>query len=196
MDTVKAILAKRREIPGAVGLLSGTVAFTLLIAMGAFVFIPLPFTPVPITMQVLFVLLAGLVLGKRHGTLSVLLYIVVGTMGVPVFAGAVGGIARIFGPTGGYLLGFLLAPCMVSFLYTRFKRGLGALVVSLYAGLFAIYICGALQLALFLDASLGKAIQIGVFPFILGDTLKIILVIYVVQLTRRSSWSFLSSFRK
>jgi biotin transport system substrate-specific component len=196
MDSVRALLVRRWVVPRALLELLTIFAFTLLIVLGAFVYIPLPFTPVPITMQVFFVLLAGLMLGGRSGTMSVLLYILAGTMGFPIFAGAVGGIARILGPTGGYLLGFLLAPGIIAFLYNRLHKGLFAMVLSLVAGVFTIYCCGMLHLALFLHIPLHKALQAGVYPFILGDTLKIILALFVVQLTRRSPWNLLNSFRK
>jgi biotin transport system substrate-specific component len=189
MGTVRALLLRKREMPAVTVLLLQILTFTLLITLGAFVYIPLPFTPVPITMQVLFVLLAGLILGARSGTLSVLFYILAGAVGFPVFAGALGGFARILGPTGGYLLGFLISPCIVALSYRKLGRGLFALVFSLCAGLFIIYLCGVLHLSLLLHLPLGTALQAGVYPFILGDVLKIILALYVVQLIRRSSWS-------
>lgn len=196
VDSVRALSVRKWEIPGAVVSLLGTITFTLLIALGGFVYIPLPFTPVPITMQVLFVLLAGLMLGRRFGTLSVLLYITAGVAGFPIFAGAVGGLARIVGPTGGYLLGFLLSPYIVTLLSAKLTRGFFALVVSLCAGLLVIYACGTIHLAVVLRVPFDKALQIGIYPFIPGDILKIMLALSVVHLTRRSSWNVLKSFRK
>lgn len=78
-------------------------------AVGAFIAIPLPFSPVPIVLQNFFILLIALVLGPRMGTASVALYLLLGALGLPVFAGGKGGFAHFFGPTGGYLVGFLLA---------------------------------------------------------------------------------------
>ena len=78
-------------------------------AVGAFIAIPLPFSPVPIVLQNFFILLIALVLGPRMGTASVALYLLVGALGLPVFAGGKGGFAHFFGPTGGYLAGFLLS---------------------------------------------------------------------------------------
>jgi biotin transport system substrate-specific component len=196
VDFVKTLLIRKRAIPAIPGVLLGTATFTLLIALGGFVYIPLPFTPVPITLQVLFVLLAGIILGKRFGTLSVLLYITAGTAGLPIFAGAAGGFARIVGPTGGYLLGFLLSPCIVALLFAKLNKGFFALVVSLFAGLLVIYSCGVLHLAMVLHVPFSKALQAGIYPFIPGDILKIILALYGVQLMRRSSWILPSSFQK
>ena len=79
------------------------------IAVGAFIAIPLPLSPVPIVLQNFFILLIALVLGPRMGTASVALYLLLGALGLPVFAGGKGGLAHFFGPTGGYLAGFLLS---------------------------------------------------------------------------------------
>lgn len=195
VEPVRTALIKERQLPGVARQPLIILAFALLISIGAFVYIPLPFTPVPLTMQVLFVLLAGPMLGWRSGTLSVVLYLLAGMVGFPVFAGAVGGFGRIIGPTGGYLLGFLLAPCTVAFLSRRLRKGYFALALSLFAGLFLIYGCGVLHLALFLHIPLGRALQTGMFPFIPGDILKVGLAMYVIQLTRRSQWNLRSSFQ-
>jgi biotin transport system substrate-specific component len=85
-----------------------------LTAVGAYVHIPLG--PVPIVLQNLFVLLAGLLLGSRWGAISIGIYLLVGAIGIPVFAGAKGGIAHFMGPTGGYLFGFLLASYITGYI--------------------------------------------------------------------------------
>jgi biotin transport system substrate-specific component len=93
-----------------------------LIAVGAFLSIPIG--PVPLVMQNMFVFLAGLLLGSRWGLASVAVYLLAGTCGLPVFAGGAGGIGRMVGPTGGYLLGYLPAVFIVG---TIAERGAGAL---------------------------------------------------------------------
>ncbi len=196
MNAVRTAFVSERAFPGITGALLGTIAFALLISLGGFVAIPLPFTPVPITLQVLFVLLAGLMLGKHFGTFSVLLYITAGIAGCPIFAGAVGGVARIGGPTGGYLLGFLIAPCIVELIYEKCARSFFALIASLFAGLLIIYCCGIMHLAMLLRIPYSKAFLLGVYPFLIGDILKIILVLSAVQLTRRSSWNLPDYFQK
>ncbi|MCH7819743.1 MAG: biotin transporter BioY, partial [Candidatus Marinimicrobia bacterium] len=84
--------------------------FALLTALGALIRIPLPFTPIPITLQTFFVLLAGAMLGSKRGTLSQMVYVFAGAAGIPIFAGMSSGLALLAGPTGGFLAGFLLAP--------------------------------------------------------------------------------------
>ena len=86
-----------------------TALFAALIAAGTFISIPLPFSPVPIVLQNLFTVLAGLILGPALGAAAVALYLAAGIIGAPVFAGATGGIVRLIGPTGGFLIGYFLA---------------------------------------------------------------------------------------
>ena len=105
-----AIVAGVSSRSGLAAAAAGVIGFALLTALGAAVRIPLPFTPVPITLQTLFVLLAGVTLGPRLGAASMAFYLLLGTAGYHVFAGSERcGLQTIFGPTGGYLLGFLLA---------------------------------------------------------------------------------------
>ncbi|TET18189.1 MAG: biotin transporter BioY [Candidatus Cloacimonadota bacterium] len=189
MHNVKAVISKSVEIPRNITMIVGSFIFATLITIGAFVYIPLPFSPVPITLQVLFVLLAGVLLGTRYGTLSVLIYILVGAVGVPVFAGAIGGIARIAGPTGGYLAGFLIAPSIVSFLFARMGKHVFAAAIAMLAGLFVIYFLGMLHLSLFLGTTLLHTLKIGVLPFVAGDIVKIILAVFLVFITRRRLWN-------
>ena len=87
--------------------------FAALIAVGAYIKIPIPFSPVPITLQVFFIFLAGAMLGARWGTLSVIVYLLLGIVGLPVFSGGASGLGVLLGPTGGYLIGFVVAAFLV-----------------------------------------------------------------------------------
>jgi len=154
--------------------LIGVSGFILLTAVGALIRIPLPFTPVPVTLQTFFVLLSGAILGRRLGPLSQGGYVCLGVFGVPLFAGG-GGYLHILGPTGGYLIGFIVASWIVGRLLDSGK-GLSFIKVSLvmaFASL-VIYLLGALHLALVVNTGLRKAILMGVLPFISGDTLKLL----------------------
>jgi biotin transport system substrate-specific component len=154
--------------------LIGVSGFILLTAVGSLIRIPLPFTPVPVTLQTFFVLLSGAILGRRLGPLSQGGYVCLGVFGVPLFAGG-GGYRHILGPTGGYLIGFIVASWIVGRLLDSGK-GLSFIKVSLVMALasLVIYLLGALHLALFVNAGLRKAILMGVLPFIPGDTLKLL----------------------
>jgi len=143
--------------------------FTALIAAGAFVAIPVG--PVPFTLQVLFVLLAGMVLGPRLGAASVVAYLALGLL-APVYADGASGIGVLLGPTGGFLLGFLAAAVVTGAVSRRGRPTLQRFVVAGLAGLAPIYALGALWLALQLHLSAGAAIATGVAPFVLLDALK------------------------
>ena len=152
------------------------VGFALLTALGAQVRIPLPFTPVPLSLQTFAVLLAGLALGGGLGALSQAVYVALGTLGAPVFAGGAG-TAWLFGPTGGYLMGFVLAALLVG----QLSRALDArhrpwrLLGVLAAGIVAVYVPGVIWLALVTGMGLGKAVVVGALPFVPGDVLKALL---------------------
>jgi biotin transport system substrate-specific component len=153
---------------------------------------PLPWTPVPITGQTFAVLLAGILLGRGWGGLSMVIYAGLGAAGLPWFAPAAGmpifsagGITHIAGPTGGYIIGFILAALFVGHFtdkYIRARSFFGILGIMLFAGFVLVYIPGLLQLYLWLNlvsgqtASLYQVLTWGFFPFIAGDIIKAILV--------------------
>lgn len=148
------------------------VAGSALIALGAQIAVPLPFSPVPVTGQTFAVLLVAAALG-RLGVASVVLYIVEGAIGLPVFAGGAFGAARLIGPTGGYLAGFVLAALVLAWCVDRgFDRRIGTALLSMVAAEILIYACGVLWLSRFpLTVS---PLQAGLYPFIPGDLLKLV----------------------
>jgi biotin transport system substrate-specific component len=99
------------------------LTFNLALIASAYIQFPLPFSPVPVTAQTMAVLACGLFLGPTAGALTVLAYLAEGAMGLPVFAGGTAGLARIFGPTGGYLAGFVLAAFAVGLLSEKVRPG-------------------------------------------------------------------------
>lgn len=151
--------------------LLGTFGFAVALAAASQVAIPLPFTPVPITLQPLVVVLAGLMLGPIAGAGSMVLYLAAGAVGLPVFA-PVGapGIARFFGPTGGYLIAYPAAAFVAGALARRAPNLLGRWLAAT-AGVVVILVGGVAQLAI-LDASLGRALVFGLTPFALLDIVK------------------------
>jgi biotin transport system substrate-specific component len=150
------------------------LAGSWLIALSAQVAIPLPFSPVPVTGQTLAVLLVGALLGSRRGSLAVLAYIAQGLAGLPVFAGGALGMARLLGPTGGYLVGFAAAAFLVGLLAERgWDRRVLTTAAAMILGNLVIYAIGALWLAPFVGG-LEQALATGVLPFIPGDLVKIV----------------------
>lgn len=143
--------------------------FAALIAGGAFVTIPIG--PVPVTLQVLFVLLAGMVLGPRLALLSVAAYLALGLV-APVYAGGASGIGALFGPTGGYLVAFALAALATGLVARRREPTLVWLLLAGLIGLLPIYTLGPAWLAAQLDLSAGAAVSVGVAPFLALDVVK------------------------
>jgi biotin transport system substrate-specific component len=140
-----------------------------LIAAGAFISVPIG--PVPIVLQNMFVLLAGLLLGSRWGLAAVGIYLLAGACGLPVFAGGIGGIGRFAGPTGGYLIGYLPAVFIVGLLSIYGKTALD--IIGMILGTFIIYSVGVIWLQWITGMAFSNALAVGIYPFLIGDALKI-----------------------
>lgn len=145
----------------------------LCVAAFAQIRILLPFTPVPLTGQTFAVLLVGAVLGSRLGTASLVFYTALGATGLPVFAGGGAGLTHMSGPTLGYLVGFVAAAYFVGRLAERgLERSARTSLVTFLAGTMIIYLFGAGWLAF--QFGLERALSLGVLPFLVGDTVKIV----------------------
>lgn len=158
-----------------------TVGMAAVVGLAAQVRVPLPWTPVPITGQTFAVLLAGIILGRWWGGASMAFYAGAGAMGMPWFNGWSGGIGHLAGPTGGYIIGFILAALFVGHLtdkYVKARRFLPMLGLMLTANFVLIYIPGLLQLYLWLNLVSGSSVSVyavlgmGLLPFIAGDIIK------------------------
>ncbi len=132
----------------------------------------IPHQPVPYTLQTLMVLLSGAFLGPRNGMVSQLAYIAAGILGAPVFAGGAAGIARILGPSGGYILSFPLAAALVGYLAGR-RHSLIQVTLSMAAGLAVVFTLGALHLFAFYTHRIDTALEAGVLIFSWWDILKL-----------------------
>ncbi|MBN1384394.1 MAG: biotin transporter BioY [Elusimicrobia bacterium] len=150
--------------------------FVLATTFGAYVRIPLPFTPVPITLQTFFVLLSGAVLGKKLGGVSQLLYFLMGGIGLPLFTHT----GALWGPTGGYIFGFILASWLVGYLVERKWKIFYALILGDLVLLFS----GALILSLFVGG-IKNAVVLGMLPFIAGDLIKILAILPILRLLKK-----------
>ena len=153
-----------------------------LTAAGAYLAIPIG--PVPIVLQNLFIFLSGLLLGPGWGTASVGVYLLAGILGLPVFAGGVGGIGRLAGPTGGYLLGFLPAVCVIGLISNVSKTNVVRDLLAMICGSFIIYECGLSWLKMLTGMTLGKTLAVGMYPFLPGDALKIAAAVPVAKALR------------
>lgn len=157
--------------------------FALLTAIAALIRIPLPFTPVPITMQTFVVLLSGVILGGRKGTISQIIYVSAGIAGLPIFAGMTSGIALLAGSTGGFLAGFIVAPKVVGLVLGESKKR-GRLILALIAGTVTIFLLGNAWLLILMNGDVAKTLSLGFIPFLPGAVIKVGLVIAVVEAMR------------
>lgn len=149
--------------------LAVAASFTALLAVSAYVAIPIG--SVPFTLQVFVVLLAALLLGPHRSALSVVAYLVLGLV-APVYSAGTSGLGVLFGPTGGYLIGFIPAVLVTGMIGSKKGAGLPRMVAAGIAGLGPIYALGAGWLALQLDMSIGSALAAGVAPFVWVDVMK------------------------
>jgi biotin transport system substrate-specific component len=168
MDTDSRLRAARTSL---------ACLFAALCAAGAFIALPIPGSPIPVVIQNLFVVLAGLLLGPLWGSVSVLIFLVLGALGFPVFSGGRGGLAHFAGPTGGYILGYLVAAFVAG--HIARKRGLLRSALAASAGFLIILALGVLRLKLLKNVNWAKALAAGVLPFLPGDAVKAILAALV-----------------
>lgn len=133
----------------------------------------IPFSPVPLTLQTFAVLLCGLILGKTRGAISVILYLIEGASGLPFFAGGGFGVRYIFGPSGGYLLGFICAAYLSGlFAELNFTKNYFKTLIALIISNFSIYIFGLFYLSIFVGSKL--VFELGLYPFLVSDLIKIV----------------------
>jgi biotin transport system substrate-specific component len=153
-----------------------------LTAVGAYIHVPIG--PVPIVLSTLFVILSGLLLGSCWGVASMGLYLLVGAIGIPVFAGGKGGFAHFFGPTGGYLFGYVLASWITGFISEK-SRGLLILdILAVLIGSLVIYSLGVPWLKMITQMSWPKTLMVGMVPFLIGDAIKASVAVILARSVR------------
>ncbi len=153
-----------------------------LTAAGAYIAIPIG--PVPIVLQNLFVMLAGLLLGSRWGFISIAVYLLAGAVGLPVFAGGTGGIGKFIGPTGGYLAGFAIAAFLIGTISEKGKNSIITDIIAMIIGTVVIYAVGITWLKVVTGMDFIKALNVGMLPFIPGDLIKIAAAIPIARAIR------------
>jgi biotin transport system substrate-specific component len=174
-----SILKKELVVNRTACRIIGVVVFVLLNSLGAFVRIPLPFSPVPITLQTFFVLLGAAFLGGRLGITAQVSYILLGIAGLPVFTNAGYGLLYLAGPTGGYLAGFVVASIIIAQGLRDVRHNVFSVFLVLCLADSAILGCGALWLKILFGYDPFRLLTIGILPFIPGDLLKVFLVSFL-----------------
>ncbi len=159
-----------------------TALFVALIACGAFIAIPIG--PVPIVLQNMFVLLAALILGPAWGLACVGIYLLIGLAGLPVFAGGTAGVGKLFGPTGGYLLGYLPTVYVTAVISKAMKRTMPGDIIAMVTGSIILYAAGVPWLKYAFAMSWDKAMAVGMLPFLPGNAVKIIAAALIAKKIR------------
>ena len=162
----------------------GVVAAARLAAVSAQIAVVLPWTPVPVTLQPLMVVLAGVVLGARGGAMSMAAYVAVGALGAPVFSNGAAGLPWLLGPTGGYLLAAPAAAFVAGWVAGRERQPV-RLLAGLTLGVATMYVGGIIQLMGLTGQGLGAALALGAVPFLAGDVTKILFAFFAVLSVRR-----------
>jgi len=148
---------------------------TALLCISSYIAFPIPFTPIMITAQTIVVNLIALILNPLHGAISVIMFILLGVIGLPVFAGGNSGLGALFGPTGGFIIGFLFSAIVISHLKGKKRSLLRYFLVAILIGMPVTYLFGATYMSYILNMNYIKTLQLAVIPFILGDTIKAII---------------------
>lgn len=189
MSNVNLTLASRLWPAVNAGLLRKVVLVvggSLVVAAAAHISVPM--LPVPMTLQTLAVLVVGAALGSRLGAAALTLYAMDGAAGLPVFAPTPDGYPGIMGPTGGYVLGFILAAALVGWLAERgWDKSLPRMALAMVLGAAVLYVPGLAWLSTFVGG-LGKAVEFGLTPFVLGDAVKAAIATLAVP----AAWKLLS----
>ena len=161
--------------------------FAALTAICSYINIPLGFTPIPMNLATLAVFLAGGLLGKKYGTLSITVYVLMGVVGIPVFAGFQAGIGVPAGPTGGFLLGYIAAAFIAGFFMENLASRSSALWMGgLLTGQLICYLLGCLWFMFITGTGVWATLIACVFPFIPGDLIKIAVSILLIKRLRKN----------
>lgn len=155
--------------------------FAALTAILSQISIPLPFTPVPINLATLSVLLSGAILGKKGGAISQIVYAILGAVGLPVYANFLSGIGILIGPTGGYIIGYIIAAFVVGIIVEKSEKNLKSYLLSMCLGIIACYILGTAWFMYITNNNLISALTLCVLPFIPGDIIKIIFGAFIAN---------------
>ncbi len=168
--------------PNQLKMIVYTSLFVAFIAIGAFIIIPIG--PVPIVLQNMFVLLAGIILGPVWGLACVAIYLLIGLVGLPVFSGGGSGIGKLFGPTGGYLLGYLPAIFVTASISKGLGKKMSSDIIAMLIGSLIVYAAGVPWLKIVTSMTYEKALTVGMYPFLIPDALKIIAAAFIVKAIR------------
>ena len=176
--------------------------FAALVSIFAQISIPLPFTTVPLTLQIFGIAITGLILGSKCAFISTLIYLILGGIGVPVFSQFSAGIGVLFGPTGGYLLAYPLMAFIIGYIKEKSNSGI-LTAISMIIGLAVVYALGTVMFSLVTGNTIINSLLYCVVPFVAVDLLKLVLAYIIGETVSKRLYStlnlailFLSKYEK
>lgn len=143
--------------------------------------ISIPIGPVPINLAHISTFIAAGLLGAKYGALSQIIFVFMGAVGLPVFSGFMGGMGRVLGPTGGYIVAYILCAFVAGFIIDSLGKSTKVLIASIYAGWIVVYAFGTAWYAFITHTSFVAALMVCVVPFLIGDALKTILCVFLIK---------------
>ena len=174
-------MQERKSTSKAYSMTSIALMAAVICVVGPFT---LPIGPVPITLAPLAILLSVYILGTKKGTIALLIYLLIGAVGVPVFSGFTGGIGKLAGPTGGYLVGYIIFALIAGWFIHRFYDKVVIQFLGMVLALAVLYAFGTAWLAYSAGMTFGAALAVGVLPFIVFDLIKIVIAIALGRAVR------------
>ena len=141
--------------------------------------ITIPISPVPISLSTLTIYLASYILGSKYAAISTMLYVLLGIIGLPVFTGFTGGVAKVLGPTGGYIISYMFLAIIAGSVIEKNYNNKVICFLGMFLGTIVLYIVGSLWLAFVMSISFRAALFAGVIPFIPGDIVKMIVALFL-----------------
>lgn len=146
----------------------------------------IPIGPIPISLATLGLYLSVMILGRKKATLVCLMYLLIGFVGLPVYSGFMGGPAQLLGPTGGYLIGYLLLTVIAGWFVDKFPKKRALCLLGLVFGTMSCYGIGTIWLAVQTKLDFARALMVGVVPFIIGDAVKIVVAVWIGEVIRKA----------
>lgn len=150
-----------------------------LLCISSYIAFPLPFTPIMITSQTIIINLIALTMNTKNGVLSIIVFYLIGIIGLPVFSGGKSGLGTLVGPGGGYFLGFLLTVLVITLIKGKNLNLKKSIILTVFVGMTIMYICGATWLGNYNGLSFMENLKVSILPFILGDFIKCVLSSFI-----------------
>ncbi|SCJ97492.1 Biotin ECF transporter S component BioY2 [uncultured Clostridium sp.] len=150
-----------------------------LLCISSYIAFPLPFTPIMITSQTIIINLIALTMNTKNGVLSIIVFYLIGAIGLPVFSGGRSGVGTLIGPSGGYFLGFLLTVLVISLIKGKNLNFKKSIILTMFVGMIIIYVCGAAWMGYYNGLSFMENLKVSILPFIPGDLIKCVLASFI-----------------